>query len=509
MALLRRIEASRAEHNRQWDVERSASVLGDRSSPRPSSRANFYPPSQRMRPATSMSSLRDHHLPRIAPVDRIRHNYDESPLLQRALSRLSHAGPSSEPRPMRSHTSLGGRSSASLDLNSASSEHGRLLYEAARASELKIPKELLNAFSDIGGVINSAARSAEINNASSRHLVQYVNQVLIDMDQQMDPDRTVKEFKIVFGMIRDLARTSDENVRDLTRLLLDVPKLIRDGSRLPPSSSASGSMRSYDRFSDHDSRGSRRLPSSPYESPIRRGEDQLRPSTSLEGMYPSDRRRTRDSLPPNFAVGEQRSFVSRLRDSGRSRDNLDVMEDSPPNQTHDKVPETPLSPLRHVLKKKASSISTHTVRAGNNFLPSASSAPLTAISAITAGEGSPTTSHFDARSIRSTRSKKSNLYVDGDENEIIQGSSPRSRFSYHTAEESGGVPSSRSEEDDEVLSGLVEAQKRREERKEDETKDKNVLSRASSRVGGLGRDRPEGGRKFSISDKFRKTLGRG
>lgn len=514
LAVLRRIEAKQAEHNRQWDEERSGSALGDHPLPRSSTGLFSDQPPQRMRPATSMSSLRDHHYPpKTAPVERIRRHFDESPVPNRSFSRASMAGPSSEPRQTRSYTSLGGRSSASLDVQSASSEHGRLLYEAARSLEVKIPQEMRAAFPDILRELGASARSAESNNAGSRAVLQHLTQVMIDSEIEMDPARLTRELQKLVTLVRESARTSDQNVRDLTRLFLDLPKLLRGDSRYPLAMTPSGPGSMVERL-DREPRASRSSPFSPYESPLRRGEDLPRPATTLEGVYSPKKGRGRESLPPNFAMNESRSFVSRLRDFGQSRDNLGTIEDSPPAPTSHWNSETPLSPLRRELKKKASSTSTHTVRAGNNFMPSASKAPLTAVSTVTAGEASPSAPKFDERSVNSARSNKSSKGGSHREEEIGGGGSPASRFSFHTAEEPSSLaPSSPAGDDDDLLTGLVEAQRRREE---DEARNQSKAGYWRKSVGEMKRSGSVAGRsevsavgrKLSVSDRVKKTLGR-
>ena len=537
LEVLKRIEAQRNEHNRQWDAERSASVLGDR--PGSGSRIDMSPQREtRMRPATSMSSLREQsHAPRTAPIDRIRRDFEHDSPLQRSSSRLSHIGvPHAEPRPMRSSTSLGGRSSASLDVHSASSEHGRLLYEAARALEVKIPSELSHSVPDIGRTFGSAARSAESNNAAIRAALHMASQLCVDAEIGSDLDRILRELGALLGLLREANRKSDHNVRDLTRVLLDVPKMLREASRKadhPQGSSIStaGSVRNfstggyanggyhtagngiYDRERDRSN-------GSPYSSPVRRSADLPRPSTAASDIYSPERRRTRESLPANFVSGDSRGsgLMSRMRNLGRSRDNLATIQDSPPKAFIEpaQIDRPPPSPARRMLRKKASSTSTHTVRAGSNFMPSSTRVPTTAISAVTADPGSPMTGEFDTRSIRSVRSRR-----DSQDFEAFVASSPsKSRTSFHTAREAslsssadarrdtdateaeGGVLA---EGEDELLTGLIEAQRRREE--SESGQGEKSLARSAS-LASRGSE-ASSSRKWSVSDRFKATLRRG
>lgn len=560
--LLRRIENERAESNRNWDAERSASAMGDHPYPRPHSGSHIDRSPRSVRPATSMSSLH-HHPPRTAPVDRIRRNYDDSSSF-RSTSRLGNNAPSSEPRQFRSTTSLGGRSSTSLDIHAASSEHGRLLYEAARAVDAKIGQSEAIAQFGLIQSLNASARSAETSNSAIRIALQTANQIAIDDELDHDSNHISDTLKPLLALLRDASRTSDENVRMLTRVLLDLPKVLREGtggSRMMPSSTTSGSVRSFALTDSSDHRGSRRFPASPYEtpvrnggeefvrpatsydnfrsseprrhrdslpkveeyeqsysrnhkpspvhlydSPVRRSEDLPRPSTSIDHVSSNERRRTRESLPPNFTSGEtgRGGPWSKVRGVGKSKDNLGTIEDSPPQVSSHKIPESPRSPARRLLRHKASSTSTHTIRGGNNFLPSAPKTANTVMSAVTAGDDdSPTTAVFDQRSIRSMRSYRETR-EDG-----VEGSSPRSKMSFHTAEEVvSRTGSSRDGEgaEDDVLSGLVEAQRRREA--ESWGKGDTVKK---GEMAGLGRSSSmtsRTSRTMSFSEKVKAKLGR-
>jgi len=410
-----------------------------------------------------------------------------------------------------------------------------LLYEAARSFELKIPPEALAHLPDIVRAIATTARSAENSNAVTRSAIQLASQLSVDAELDDDPEKLLRDLKTLLATLRDAGRASDQNVRDLTRLMLDVPKLLRDSPGMTmsrvPTSATTGSLRLHPNGTNAAEYSSRRYPTSPYESPIRRSEDLPRSSTSSGALLSPERRRQRESLPANFGSdgnGEGRGgrgFLSRMRDLGRSREGLDTIEDSPPKAFTVTTPQVVVSPGRLPLRKKASTTSTHTVR-GNSFLPSASKATA-AVSTVTAGE-SPRETKFDSPSLRSTLSGKresgewdfrgglaSAGLVDGGE------SSANSRFSFHTAEdaspgrgevnESGDEGRGRASGEEELLSGLVEAQKKREAEGEVEggkttgllgkaglTRTSSVISKAST----------SGGRKWSVSDRFKATLGR-
>ena len=493
LQVLKRIEESRTQHNRQWDVERSASVLGERP---PSSQ---WSP-QRARPATSMSSLRD-NAPRTAPVEQYRRPHEEFTSPARASSRLSQ--PSTEPRPVRSSTSLGGRSSASLEVHIASTEHGRLLFEAARALELKLAPEVLANMPELARTFIATARSAENINSILRTAMELVTQMEVDMDA----NHLVHSMS---GLMRDAGRASDQSVRDLTRIMLDIPKLLREGSR---SNGVNGTTRLDHRASLNTPR---KWNSPNYDTPVRRSEELVRPSSSLGDFASSplgNRHRPRDSLPANFGA-DRVSFLSRVKNlapSPRTRlteESLGTIEASPPTPMTDKVPalESVTSPGRR-LRKKLSSTSTNTLR-GNTFLPSAKVRTTTAISAVTAGDISPTL----PASVRSKRDSRGGQDFDGE-------GSPASRFSFDAASGGvgggggddgggGGLVGSVEEEEDAVSileQNLVAAQRKREEGLGFD----GVAGTDGRLVVGVGRSASGSTRRWNnVSDRFRATLGR-
>lgn len=155
MDVIRRMEESRAQHNRQWQEDRAASVLGDvrRSPTRSYSRTEFTTPLH-PRSATSMSNPRGDRAPQTAPVDRfpvgdgttslraLRFGLFLAPRLSDRRRSLAQCG-AAHSLGMRSNTSR------SLDIASASTEHGRLLFEAFRALELKLPAEVVSSLPDL------------------------------------------------------------------------------------------------------------------------------------------------------------------------------------------------------------------------------------------------------------------------------------------------------------------------------------------------------------------------
>jgi hypothetical protein len=447
--VIRRMEESRAQHNRQWQEDRAASVLGDvrRSPTRSYSRTEFNTPLH-PRSTTSMSNLRGDRAPQTAPVDRFHRRWDDLPASPsiRSFSRAAAVGPASEPRAMRSSTSLGIRSntSLSLDIASASTEHGRLLFEAFRALELKLPAEVVSSLPELMRSFHSSTREAEALNTSLRTALQLATDIsvkaeLSESTQHHDLDRLTMT-------LRDAARTSDQSIRDLTRIMLDLPRLVREKNRIPASSST-GSLRAWQTESivgaTHDAVNRspevarRWVPSTndgpTYGSPLadrpaRHSLDVLRPASSL-----ADIRRDRSGPTPSF-LSKVRGLTPR-----KHEDLLQTIEASPPSVPTSRVPSnaipdpplspsrrkyapspppiSPVRPTRNVLRKKPSTASTNTVK-GSPFLPTSPRVrTTTAVSAITAGDGGDVSP--PSRSIRSWRSSV----------EAPEPSSPMSRYS--------------------------------------------------------------------------------
>ena len=407
----------------------------------------------------------------------------ESPLVNRVGSRMSQLiGPSSEPRAMRSSTSLGARPPSNLDVNVASTEHGRLLFEAYRSLESKLPADALGAITSF----QSTARTSESINASIRNALQLATQIAIDVE--LDPGRIQEDFTNLTLVLRDIGRASDQNVRDLTRVMLDLPKLIRGGSQLSTTSASSGSLRQQALQSDTPRRWQPPSPSM-YDSPVRRSEEVVRPATSMGNTYSPSSRGSRDSLPPPRSADRSKttstisSFVSKVRGLGttpRKMDELDTIEASPPTG----LPDVP----RAVLRKKASVASTNTIR-GSPFLPPASKIrTTTAISAVTAGQAP----EWDG--------------------EI----SPTSLFSHHTAAEDhdsvvgSGIGLGNGNGNGSVMEGNAVAALEQVAKWKDGVGDV-VVEGGGQGVGVVRRSTMgEGqGRKGGISERFRETLKRG
>lgn len=480
LEVLRRIEAQRNVHNQQWEADRAAAVLGDREVPRLGSQFDHTP--RNIRPVTSMSSLRQHVIaPRTAPHERHRRLFDDaadSPSLNRVSSRTSDVlHLSTEPRSVRSSTSLGPSASASLASNTASTEHGRLLFEAFQSLETKLPNE--------AGAITPSFLSATRSSESINGLLQSTRPLVaqISVDLEVDPDKVQEQLAKLTLVLGEAHKASDQNIRDLTRIMLDLPKLFRDGNI-------------HRSVNDLPKRW---RPSSPsaYESPLRRNGEVVRPATSMGDYYSPSKRSSRDATPPTMAMGRDRSSVippslSKVRSNGSNPDEeaSTPIEASGPtvfsvSQPAVPVPHSAPQP-RNVLKKKASTNSTNTVR-GSTFLPSASKVrTTTAISAITAGDLSPTRA-------RSLRSQKSSLEWDVH----ADPSSPMSRYSFYTAEERVSNPGSVVEAN--AVSLLAHAARKREE-----------LGRGQE---GLAKRAPDGDggevmRRPSVSERFKATLRR-
>ncbi|WVQ82553.1 hypothetical protein IAT38_004682 [Cryptococcus sp. DSM 104549] len=454
--VIRRLEEQRAQSKRRWD--------------------------HMPRPSTSMSSMRDiyQNPPRTAPVESVlppRRSMDQDTLVSPSYgrggaSRLS-LRPMTEPRHKRSYTSLGGQSSASLDqAQPPSTEHGRLLFEAFRGLESKLGQEGLPS-PELMGAFGSAARTSETVNSTLGAAFELANQISLEAVVEDDSAKVREGYTALVMLLREAGKASDQNMRDMTRVMLDLPKVLRQGRAtqpLTPSSSMrlrrSESLATSSAFDQiraggmSDERVRRWQPSaasmyndqgadrSPYQSCYsvdtpRRSFDVLRASTSIGESYsPSPR-------PPRERPGSTvSSLVSKVRSMGLTprkgplspKTDLSTIEQSPPQPQVPQVPNNPSlapatkprsslssssrsvspeKPKTNVLKKKPSVASNHTVR-GSSFLPQGSrSKATTAVSQVTAGDRSP------PMSIRSGRT----LEMDDEPN------SPMSRFSFQSQRE--------------------------------------------------------------------------
>jgi hypothetical protein len=454
LEVLKRMEEKRNQHREQWEAERSASVLGDHhyGGPRPNSRL-FDSTPRHARPSTSMSSMRDVYdgpVPRTAPIEGWRARRDQvmagdSPLIGRGSRLRELPKPATEPRPMRSSTSMGGRSSTSLDFAAPATEHGRLLFEACRALELKLGPEILAHVPELTKTFHSSTRTAEHVNSSLRVSLQLINDASVRLDLD-DIEKTRQELVKLDVCIRDANRASDQNVREFTRIMLDLPKLLRQADkaglgRLQPRTSSPGQ----------------------YDSPVRASHDMMRPSTSLGEISSPTYRYSLDSRRPVLQPRlqpldrDRSSAVSNLvakmkgltpkRSPLPQHSDLQTIEQSPPHQLFDRIPPNPLpltssqsrtslqsssptkssrssiiaprplppprSPDRkNVLRKKASSTSTHTVRGSSAFMPTSSKVQTTtALSVVNHLDHLDSESDLTpAKSIRSTRTTSTMSY---------------------------------------------------------------------------------------------------
>lgn len=373
--VIRRLEEQRAESKRRWE--------------------------HMPRSSTSMSSMRDIYrnpYPRMIPasVDIIRHRRSmehdapASPLYGRGGgSRLSMLGPrglpmpATEPRQKRSYTSLGGRSSATLSLAS-SSEHGRLLFDAYRSLESKLSQDGLST--EVLGPLGSAAKASESVNTVLQTALNLVKQISLDAVMDEDSTKVREGHKALTSLLREAGRASDQNVRDMTRVMLELPKLLRhsNGHGMPPSTSF-GSVRprrseSLAALLAHESprhgsasveRPRRWTPSAAsvyseagaYESsPLqnqfgtgtpRRSFDVLRASTSIGDSYsPLSARSSREGGRPGSAMS---SLMNKVRNMGLTpkkgasspKSELATIDQSPDQPPAPQVPMQPyaLSPL--------------------------------------------------------------------------------------------------------------------------------------------------------------------
>ena len=476
LLLLKRIEAQRARYNQQWKVDRAASVIDYHEIPRSGSRFDHTP--QRVRP---MSSLQNYGpVPRTAPIERQRRPLVEadSPSLERSSSRSSHAiYPLTEPRPMRSSTSAGGVYAVDMNSYKSSSDHGQLLYEAFHSLETKLPQEKLDAVA----AFRSATTTTESVNSTLRTALQLAMQISIDVE--VNPENVRDEFNRLILLLRDANKSSDQNVRDLTQVMLDLPKMPRETMNGRSSNEVPRRWRPVSPMTD--------------DSPIRQRGGLLRPATSMGNYYSTSKRMSRDASSTNMTMGQDPSIristppteaedpITTLRQDDLPDGGASPPSGSPGASVHadyNVPPPRNVEQPRNVLKKKASVMSTNTVR-GSTFLPSASRVrTTTAISVVTIGDISPTR----ARSVISQ--KKSG---DWDELGQFEPSTPMSKFSFQTAHESQAG----SEIESDAVSLLARAAKNRNERVGAESSENQAPGGAVSR-------------RASMSERFRATLRR-
>ncbi|WVQ97405.1 hypothetical protein IAU59_004518 [Kwoniella sp. CBS 9459] len=492
LEMIRRLEEQRAQSKKRWD--------------------------HMPRPVTSMSSLRDsyNNPPNSAPIEGLRHRRSidqDSPLspTYRVGSRAGLRGPSTEPRPMRSSTSLGGRSSANFDFGSSATEHGRLLFEAFRVLESKIGHDILSLNPELLRTFHSATRTSENINTILRNALHLASQIAVDAELD-DPVRVREEYSDLALLLREAGKSSENNVRDMTRILLDLPKIVRyqqtPGSAITASTSGgsnfgSGSSRlrrsesaslshAYDPAKKgvmSEDRARRWQPSSPSSafdrSPLqgrwsidspRRSFDVVRASTSIGDAYSPLSRYSRERDRESGRLREQSQEKGKVN-NGRDRESgghgstvsslmskvramtprksmpspkldLSTIEASPPQppepsqaqpqaQAHaypsrsrppiqqraqnDESPDK----MRNILKKKASSLSTNTVK-GSSFMPSTSGGKATtAISQVTAGDLSPTLSGHGVGAGNGLAAGLGDIVPD-------EPNSPMSRFSFRS-----------------------------------------------------------------------------
>lgn len=371
--VIRRLEEQRVESKRRWE--------------------------HMPRSSTSMSSMRDIYrnpYPRMIPasVDIIRHRRSmehdapASPLYGRGGgSRLSMVGPrglpmpATEPGQKRSYTSLGGRSSASLSLAS-SNEHGRLLLDAYRSLESKLSQDGLST--EVLSPLGSAAKASESLNTVLQTALNLAKQISLDAVVDENSTKVREGYKALTSLLREAGRASDQNVRDMTRVMLELPKLLRhsNGHGMPPSTSF-GSVRprrseSLAALLAHESprhgsasveRPRRWTPSAAsvyseagaYESsPLqnqfgtpRRSFDVLRASTSISDSYsPLSARSSRERERPGSAMSSLMNKVRNMsltpkKGAPSPKSELATIEQSPDQPPAPQVPMQPyaLSPL--------------------------------------------------------------------------------------------------------------------------------------------------------------------
>lgn len=395
LEMIRRLEESRTQHNKRWEEDRSASVLGDSRSVsrygereiivapsrqeetpqpgRPSSRLSMMGP----RSISSLSSVRDSYVastPHTAPNARRRTDSNssiaESPLHGRTSRASGSHAPSTEPRiQRRSQTSFGTRSHGSSDRMSTT-DHGRNLVDAARILEKKGEVD-----PHIIAKLGTAASVSERSNAGIRAAVAIAQELVLDVELgEESAVRTVKDrLPRLAVTLREAGRASDQAVRDLTEALLAARGT--SSTSTPARTQAPTHRRGTTLGGNaHDSghgtpRHSPSLSTSSVHSPLMRYRSQT----------PQSER------PSSYRHDSTASTTSSKYDSAPRV--LDPIEQSPPKPTSPREsPNLPTGPLgalgisstdsrtrvhqeEHSLRKQSSLASTHTVRA-NSFQPS-------------------------------------------------------------------------------------------------------------------------------------------
>lgn len=415
LEMIRRLEESRTQHNKRWEEDRSASVLGDyRSESRygereiirerhedtPQGRSSSRLSRLEPRSISSMSSVRDSYVtssPRSAPTTRRRTDSGsstmESPLVGRS-SRASGSltGPSTDPRlHRRSQTSFGARSHGSSD-QASTTDHGRNLVDAARVLEKKGEVDPV-----IIAKLGAAASGSERSNAGIRAAVLIAQELVLDVEiGDESAVKTVKDrLPRLAVTLREAGRASDQAVRDLTEALLAAR-----GSASTSTGATNTGVSTPSRSQGQSHRRGNTL-DSPRTDALRHS-----PSMSTTSLH-SPLLRYRSQTP----LGERSSSHRRDSTSSARYDSaprvLDPIEQSPPKTTNQRSspsvaasalgvsspadsPRTPvavwtarhspsLSSSEHVLRKQSSLASTHTVRA-NSFQPAHAPEPTTALS---------------------------------------------------------------------------------------------------------------------------------
>ncbi|CAK9787180.1 unnamed protein product [Cutaneotrichosporon oleaginosum] len=433
LEIIRRLEETRSKSNRQWEEDRSASAMGKYGEremlARVPSRLDDAPqsarPGSRMsasrlgpRPASSMSSVRDSNhsgptAPRTAPNLRRRLDSGNSSNLDSPLAgRTSRAsgsmtGPSSEPRVVRrsmtsqgGRISAGGRSGASSD--QASTDHGRNLVDAARVLEQRgeIPAEVITKLS-------AAAALAERANGGVRAANQMATELAleIELDEPDHIESVRKRFPRLAVTLKEASRASDQAVRDLTQALLaargsssasNTPA--RPGSKMerPRAQAEATHRRAMTLDSPGPAAQTRHSPSMSHSaimsSPLMQSSKPYQPSDRSEPWTPQT---SLSRLDPPLSSTSSRFETHHLdpieqspprpaREHGSQHSSPAVgLGISTPSAAWEDRPPTPERPAPPVLRKQASTLSTHTVR-GNSFLPSHPPEPTTALSNLPA-----------------------------------------------------------------------------------------------------------------------------
>lgn len=428
LEVLRRLEETRSLHNRRWEEDRAASVLGDHrdrsasalgdstgsggayrsASVMGDSAGGRYPyraPSRlddasgragsrlsgtyRVTPRSATSTGNYYETPRTAPA--LRRFPVEDPLDSPLHGRggpPSVLHPVSEPRPRRSQTSFGSRVSGASFSSGAETDHGRNLVDAARVLAKGDNNVSAATIAKLGAVADVMERA----NTGVRAAAAIAGELALDLDT--DSNATVRDrLPRLQITLREAGRASDQAVRDLTEALLGL----RSGSGAAGAGGAGTPAQTPARKED----GHRRVfstastASSPAVRPPRSESISSLASLARErGTPPRGGLEAIEQSPPKPPSKRASLDLHKVQ----AAPNVDGPPSPAPTDPDSKeVLSSSRSPPRsgfpegaeRVLRKQASTLSTHTVRQRPlSFAPAHAPEPTTAVSATVASPNS-------------------------------------------------------------------------------------------------------------------------